>query len=227
MAQNDCLFGRISSFVAAGIFFAAGIIVGLIPYSEGGYSGLCPSALQSLTGGTSTGQSWVNMLSGGRCTTYTNTMTLIMSVLFIIAVIALVAAILLRRRRSAEAGYGPDSAAGAPATPGYAPGYVSADGQAAAGSEISPYGGPGYTAQDETWRPPADYQAPTVQAPAAPGSGFDSRLLIAAVIAVAGIVLVFFAVQALSFLPGIVQLLIWTAVGLTVIWQLKRPQRWS
>jgi hypothetical protein len=43
-----------------------------------------------------------------------------------------------------------------------------------------------------------------------------------AVSGIAGIVLVSFAVQWLSYLPGIVQLLLWTAVGLTVIWQLKR-----
>jgi uncharacterized membrane protein YhaH (DUF805 family) len=58
-------------------------------------------------------------------------------------------------------------------------------------------------------------------APAGAGS-FDVRLLIVGVLAVAGIVLVSFAVQWLSFLPGILQLILWTAAGLTAIWQAAR-----
>jgi hypothetical protein len=209
--QSGRFIGRISSFVAAGGFFAAAIIVGLIPYSEGGYSGLCPSALQGMFGGMSSGQSLVNFFSGGRCTTYVSTMTTIMFVLFALAVVALVAAILLRRRKAAAAaGYpyppvgqdqmpyqGP-AAPGAPAQPGYAPMTGTTPGDPAAGA----------------W-----------SAPKAVGQGsgsFDTKLLLVGLAAVAGVVLISFLVDFLSFLPGILELVLWTAVGLTVIWQLKR-----
>lgn len=199
--------GSTTSFVAAGVFLAAAVIVGLIPYSESGYSAVCQSALQSFVGGTTTGQSLFNMFTGGRCTNYVSAMTTIMIVLFVLAIIALVAGIMLRNRAAAgrpgaPARYqgtheGADTA-GAPAQPGHAPtGYPAAE-----------TGSPA-----DTWRPPAGAQ----------GSGsFDTKLLLVGVGSVAGIVLLSVLIDWLSFLPGIVELLLWAAVGLTVIWQLKR-----
>lgn len=210
MAQTGRLIGKISSFVVAGVAFAAAIIVGLIPYSEGGYSSLCPSAIQGLTGGTTTGQAWINMLSGGRCTTYTSTMTTIMFVLLALAVAALVSGILIRRRK-ATAGFAPAYTAGhaahaAPALPGHTP----APAAAPAGAPSSD-GSTGYSGT----------AAPASTMPAYVRS-FNAGLAIRAVAVIAGIVLVSFAVQWLSFLPGILQLLIWTAAGLAAIWQVKR-----
>lgn len=214
MAQAGRLIGKISSFVVAGLAFAAAIIVGLIPYSEGGYSSLCPSAIQGLTGGTTAAQGWVNMLSGGRCTTYTSTMTTIMFVLLAVAVIALVAGIMIRRRKAAAymgqgyapAGYPADAAdpAGyaAPAMPGHAP--------------VTPA-----THNTSTGYPATTTAIGSGTLPAAVRN-FDTGLAVRAVALIAGIVLVSYAVQWLSFLPGIVQLLIWTAAGLAIIWQLKR-----
>ncbi|MET4144311.1 hypothetical protein [Arthrobacter sp. UYCo732] len=211
--QTGRLIGRISSFVAAGGLFAAGLIVGLIPYSESGYS-LCPSAIVSMTGGTTTGQSMVNFFSGGRCTSYANTMTIIMVILMILAGIALVAAILLRKRRLAAAAGGyPNqySTFAAPAQPDYAPGATEA-------GDPSPYAGSGYPAAADG-APAAAYRT----AVTGQGSGtFDTKLLLVGLAAVAGIVLVSFLVDWLSFLPGILELLLWTAVGLTAIWQIKR-----
>ncbi|GAA1759754.1 hypothetical protein GCM10009712_05490 [Pseudarthrobacter sulfonivorans] len=215
--QTGRIFGRVTSYVGGGALIVAGVIAGLVPYSEGGYSGLCPSALQSLTGGTTTGQSFVNLLSGGRCTTYANTMTIIMAVLMILGIAALITGILLRKRQDIAAGggyqaYGNPAEQGntaAPAQPAYAP----MTGQPA---DTSPYAGSG--------RPAAVSGDPTRRAAGAgQGSGsFDTKLLMVGVAAVAGVVLVSFLVDLLAFLPGIVELLLWTAVGLTAIWQLKR-----
>lgn len=101
--------GSTTSFVAAGVFLAAAVIVGLIPYSESGYSAVCQSALQSFVGGTTTGQSLFNMFTGGRCTNYVSAMTTIMIVLFVLAIIALVAGIMLRNRAAAGRARPPDT----------------------------------------------------------------------------------------------------------------------
>lgn len=197
--QTGRRVGRISGFVAAGVLFAAGLIVGLIPYSSGGYSSVCPSAIVSLAGGRNSGQSLINMFSGGRCDDYASTMTTIMAVLMLLAVAALVGGILLRKRQ-ARAGAA-------------APGYTGENGHPSAPAQ------PGY----------APSAAATVEGGAsapAPAAGFagsvDTKLLLAGAAGLAGIVLVSFLVDWLGFLPGIIELLLWTAVGLTAIWQLKR-----
>lgn len=218
--QTGRIIGRITSYVAGGVLLVAGLIVGLIPYSEGGYSGLCPSAIQSLTGGSTSGQSMVNFFSGGRCTSYANTMTIIMAILMILGVAALVTGILLRKRRNAAASagayqnqYGNPGQYGNPPAPAQ-PAYAPATGQAV---DPSPYAGSGYPAAVDG--EPGNRWTPS----AGQGSGsFDTKLLFVGVAVVAGVVLVSFLVDWLAFLPGIVELLLWTGVGLTAIWQIKR-----
>lgn len=213
-AQTGRIIGRVTSYVAAGVLFAAGLIVGLIPYSEGGYSRLCPSAIGSLTGATTQGQSLINMFSGGRCDQYATTMTVIMLILMFLGVLALVGGILLRKRRDAAGGpQGPFTAYPAPAMPGHAPG-------SAEGTDPSPYAGSGYPAQaDPAGQSPAGAWQP---APSTASGSFDTKLLVVGIIAVAGVVLTSFIIDWLGFLPGIIELLLWTAVGLTAIWQIKR-----
>lgn len=201
-ASSGRSVGKISSFIAAGVLAAAGIITGLIPYSAGGYTGVCPSAFQNMTGGTTMGQSWVNMLSGGRCTNYASTMTAIMAVLLLASVAALVTGIILSRRAGTPVPTGPTAGyAAAPPQPGHAP---------ADGADHAPQAGSGYPAAQP--------------APSGTAGSFDTGLLLAGLAAAAGIILVSFMVQWLSFLPGIVQLLLWTAAGLTAIWQVARKR---
>ena len=212
--QTGRIIGRVTSYVAGGALVAAGLIVGFIPYSESGYA-LCPSAIVSMTGGANTGQSFINLLSGGRCTTYANTMTIIMLILLILGVFALVVGILLRKRGKAAAAGGGyvnhHSAFPAPAQPGYAPGATEAGGP-------SPYVGIGHPTVADA-EPSATYHAPVT----GQGSGtFDTKLVLVGLAALAGLVLISFLVDSLSFLPGILELLLWTAAGLTAIWQIRR-----
>lgn len=209
-AQTGRIVGRISSYLVAGVLFVAALIAGFIPKMDSGYQ-VCPSAVGSIFGGRSLAQSWYNGLSGGQCNSFTAIMLIIMAVLLVLAVISLVAAILLRKRRAASPqplyapGYQPMESA-APFVPAYPENAPSA---ASAGATASS------AAVPEAWR--------TARAQVSSASGnIDVKLLLVAVAGIAGIVLVSFVVQWLSFLPGILQLLLWTSVGLVVIWQVRR-----
>ncbi|GAP57363.1 hypothetical protein AHiyo1_02040 [Arthrobacter sp. Hiyo1] len=85
----------ITSFVSAAVLGAATLIVGLIPYTNSGYT-ICPSALTRMTGGTTFVESLADTFTAGACTNYAAKMTAIMAILAILAVGALTLGLLLR-----------------------------------------------------------------------------------------------------------------------------------
>lgn len=84
----------IVAYAIAGLLAAAGIIVGLIPYTIDGYGAVCASALGRLTGAVTPLQSVAERFSGGLCVGYEGQMTALMFSLLGAAAIALVAGLM-------------------------------------------------------------------------------------------------------------------------------------
>lgn len=207
----------ISLIIAAVLAVGAGI-VGFMPYRDSGYS-VCDSALTSIFAGHSATHSFADFFSGGRCSAYSSQMTTIMVVLLVAAAIALIIGLKLRNRGNSAAATQlpapaaaqythetPEAAAASlpvpPTHEPFAPAYPAA-------TAAHPAGGLPYS------------QGATTQA-VAPVRQFDFRLVVWGLGVIAGCVVVSVLVQLLTFLPGFLQVIVWAAIELTVIWQVLK-----